>query len=49
MNRQPVSVTDLDSAGQQRLRLRLEHLMEVETGYRSGSAALAGPGEPRPG
>ncbi|MFI8343338.1 transposase [Streptomyces sp. NPDC085639] len=31
-----------------RVRVRLEHLMEVETGFRSGSRHWARPGEPRP-
>lgn len=31
-----------------RARIRLEHLLEVETGFRSGSRYWARPGEPRP-
>ena len=39
---------DLSDAERTQLSERLGHVREVLTGYRSGSADLAGPGEPRP-
>ncbi|MFE2247252.1 transposase [Streptomyces lavendulae] len=39
---------DLDEADQRRARIRLAHLLETETGYRSGSLFWAEEGEPRP-
>ena len=39
---------DLTDAERKQLSERLGHVREVLTGYRSGSADLAGPGEPRP-
>jgi len=46
--RQPVGLDDLTPAQQERLRLRVAHLLEVETGFRSGDPQRAPPGEPRP-
>ncbi len=46
--RQPVGLADLTPAQQERLRLRVAHLLEVETGFRSGDPHRALPGEPRP-
>ncbi|MGH3266424.1 MAG: helix-turn-helix domain-containing protein, partial [Trebonia sp.] len=40
---------DLSDAERTQLSERLGHVREVLTGYRSGSADLAEPGEPRPG
>jgi transposase InsO family protein len=40
---------DLSDAERKQLSERLGHVREVLTGYRSGSADLAGPGEPRSG
>ncbi|MFE0380344.1 hypothetical protein ACFW1M_33360 [Streptomyces inhibens] len=39
---------DLDEKDQRRARIRLAHLLETETGYRSGSPLWAEEGEPRP-
>ncbi|GAA0333866.1 transposase [Streptomyces blastmyceticus] len=39
---------DLDRDGQKRLRLRLAHFLEAESGFRSGSRHWAREGEPRP-
>src|SRR5581483_7116754 len=39
---------DLNDCEREQLWERLGHVREVLTGYRSGSADLAGPGEPRP-
>lgn len=39
---------DLSEHDLARARIRLEHVMEVETGFRSGSRYWAKPGEPRP-
>ncbi|MFD8977681.1 transposase [Streptomyces sp. NPDC059593] len=39
---------DLDEEDQRRARIRLAHLLETETGYRSGSPFWAEEGEPRP-
>ena len=43
------ALDELDEAERDELRARLGHVREVLTGYRSGSAELAMPGEPRPG
>jgi hypothetical protein len=49
MDRQQESrVEDLDAASQERVRIRMAHVLETETGYRSGSRFWAQPGEPRP-
>ena len=40
---------DLSDVERVQLSERLGHVREVLTGYRSGSAEVAGPGEPRPG
>lgn len=47
--RQPTLLEDLTDAQRAILALRLEHLMEAETGFRSGDPRRALPGEPRPG
>lgn len=39
---------DLDDHDLERARIRMAHLLEVETGFRSGSRHWALPGEPRP-
>ncbi len=39
---------DLGERDLERARIRLVHLLEVETGFRSGSRMWAQPGEPRP-
>ena len=46
--RQPKSMDDLEPAQRTIVLLRLEHLREVETGYRSGDPVAALPHEPRP-
>ena len=46
--RQPATWKDLTGPQQQLLKLRLAHLLEAETGFRSGDRFRAGPGEPRP-
>ena len=46
--RQPKAMTDLPPPRQRMALLRLAHLREAETGYRSGDPATAAPGEPRP-
>jgi hypothetical protein len=46
--RQPKTIGDLTAEQRQRLHLRLAHLLEVETGYRSGNPLAAAPGEPKP-
>jgi hypothetical protein len=46
--RQPATWKDLARPQQQLLELRLAHLLEAETGFRSGDRFRAGPGEPRP-
>lgn len=46
--RQPATWKDLTRPQQQLLELRLAHLLEAETGFRSGDRFRAGPGEPRP-
>lgn len=45
--RQPVVLSDLTPEQQQRARMRWEHVLEVETGFRGGDPAWAQPGEPR--
>jgi hypothetical protein len=47
--RQPKTARDLDPARLQLARLRMAHLLEVETGFCSGDPMRPGPGEPRPG
>ncbi|MFJ9692303.1 transposase [Kitasatospora sp. NPDC101183] len=47
--RQPVLLSDLTEDQLVRARLRAEHVLEAETGYRSGSAERALRHEPRPG
>jgi hypothetical protein len=47
--RQPSGLEDLTSHQRELAGIRYAHLMEVEYGYRSGSALHARPGEPRPG
>ena len=46
---QPSGVEDLTAEQQQRLWLRVGHVLEAETGFRSGDPSQPGPGEPRPG
>ena len=46
--RQPKMLQDLPAHRQERVDLRVAHLLEVETGYRGGDPLRAGPGEPRP-
>lgn len=45
---QPVHQADLNEVQMDRARRRAAHVLEAETGYRSGSALRALPGEPRP-
>jgi hypothetical protein len=45
--RQTSRIDDLDATAQERVRIRMEHVLEAETGYRSGSSFWAQPGEPR--
>ncbi|OEJ35288.1 hypothetical protein [Streptomyces subrutilus] len=47
MTGQRFGLDDLSGGERDRLRLRLEHLLEVETGFRSGSRYWARPDEPR--
>lgn len=47
--RQPKTAGDLDPTRLELARLRMAHLLEVETGFRSGDPVRPGPGEPRPG
>ncbi|MFE1956556.1 hypothetical protein [Streptomyces sp. NPDC059479] len=47
-NRQLRQIEDLDTADQERTRARMAHLLEAETGFRSGSRFWAQPGKPRP-
>ncbi|MFD9289627.1 transposase [Streptomyces sp. NPDC060030] len=47
MTGQQFGLDGLPEGERDRLRLRLEHLLEVETGFRSGSRYWARPGEPR--
>ncbi|MFG2006648.1 hypothetical protein ACGFNU_46630 [Spirillospora sp. NPDC048911] len=46
--RQPPSVDDLTPARRRLAQLRLAHLLEVNTGFRSGDPARPGAGEPKP-
>lgn len=46
--RQPAGEADLTGHQQQLVHLRVAHLLEVQTGYRSGSALRPAPGEPKP-
>ncbi|MFJ4873242.1 transposase [Streptomyces sp. NPDC088757] len=46
--RQPTRFEDLQGHEQKQLRLRLAHLLEAESGFRSGSRHWAQEGEPRP-
>jgi hypothetical protein len=46
--RQPATWKDLTDQQRRLLELRLAHLLEVETGSRSGDPFRAGPDEPRP-
>jgi hypothetical protein len=46
--RQPVVLDDLTAEQADRLRLRVAHLLEAETGFRSGDPLRTAPGEPRP-
>ncbi len=47
--RQPAGLEDLTARQRELVASRYAHLMEAETGYRSGSPLHALPGEPRPG
>jgi transposase InsO family protein len=47
--RQPAGLQDLTAGQRALVMLRYAHLMEAETGFRSGDPLRAGPGEPRPG
>ena len=47
--RQPAGLEDLTARQRELVAMRYAHLMETETGYRSGSPLHALPGEPRPG
>ncbi|MEU3317135.1 hypothetical protein ABZ743_31270 [Streptomyces sp. NPDC006662] len=46
--RQPVRFEDLKDDDQKRLRLRVAHFLEAESGFRSGSWHWAQEDEPRP-
>ncbi len=46
--RQPAGLEDLTGRQRDLVAMRYAHLMEAETGYRSGSPLHALPGEPRP-
>ncbi len=46
---QPAGLEDLTARQRELAAMRYAHLMEAETGYRSGSPLHALPGEPRPG
>ncbi|MFI5064144.1 MAG: transposase [Streptosporangiales bacterium] len=46
--RQPAGLEDLTARQRELVAMRYAHLMEAETGYRSGSPLHAAPGEPRP-
>ncbi len=46
--RQPATWKDLTREQQDLVELRLAHLLEAETGFRSGDQLRAAPGEPRP-
>jgi hypothetical protein len=45
--RQPATVADLTARQRELVALRVAHLLEVETGYRSGDPLQPGPGEPK--
>jgi hypothetical protein len=47
--RQPVTLNDLTDYQQEVVRLRAAHVLEAETGFRSGDPLRPAPGEPRPG
>jgi hypothetical protein len=47
--RQPAGLDDLTDHQRDIVAARYAHLMEIETGYRSGDCLRALPGEPRPG
>jgi hypothetical protein len=47
--RQPAGLDDLTDHQRDIVTARYAHLMEAETGYRSGDPLRARPGEPRPG
>lgn len=47
--RQPVGLDDLTDRQRDLVGMRYAHLMEAETGFRSGDRLCARPGEPRPG
>lgn len=46
-SRQPATLDDLTDHQRQVVRLRAAHVLEAETGFRSGSPLRPGPGEPR--
>jgi len=46
--RQPATWKDLTGQQQRLVELRLTHLLEAETGFRSGDPFRPAPGEPRP-
>jgi len=46
--RQPKTTSDLEPERLKLMRIRRAHLLEIETGYRSGDPLRAAPGEPRP-
>ena len=46
--RQPKTVQDLSPHQRELAHLRLEHLLEAETGFRSGDPSRPQPGEPKP-
>jgi transposase InsO family protein len=47
--RQPKTVKDLKPGRRELAELRMAHLLEVATGFRSGDRLRPGPGEPKPG
>jgi hypothetical protein len=47
-DRASVVLTELSDAQRETINERAAHVREMLTGYRSGSAELAQPGEPRP-
>jgi hypothetical protein len=46
--RQPATEADLTPHQRELVRLRVAHLLEVETGFRGGDPQRPGPGEPKP-
>ena len=46
--RQPKTVSDLEPGRRELAELRMAHLLEVATGFRSGDRLRPGPGEPKP-